>query len=100
MSTKLTRALLMVVSVAGFTLPMTLPAATSDAALAAKVEHALASKYRLQSADIHVHVDQGVVRLTGTVASGLIVDQAEDAVSDVPGVAEVNNQLKVRHRSR
>lgn len=62
--------------------------------LKARVKSAMASHYNLASLNINVVARKGVVHLSGTVPSGVQIDQAESVVSDVEGVKEVDNQLK------
>ncbi len=53
----------------------------------------------LDATDIHVDVDDGVVTLTGEVNSRYEKRLAEDTAEGVPGVWDVDNQLKVRRRN-
>jgi osmotically-inducible protein OsmY len=73
------------------------PAATagsSDAAVTQRVKAAIGSTPGLGSLGIHVTTVGGVVRLTGSVPSGVQVDQAQDITTRVRGVKEVNNLLQ------
>lgn len=65
----------------------------SDAALTAQVKSALRKAPGVGGLAIHVTTVDGVVKLTGSVPTSVQVDQAEDAVSRVPGVKEVDNRL-------
>ncbi|HET7218462.1 MAG TPA: BON domain-containing protein [Vicinamibacterales bacterium] len=44
---------------------------------------------------VHVHVNQGIATLTGTVHKVFELTQAEDAVRKVAGVTRVVNELNV-----
>lgn len=72
------------------------PTHTTQSGLAAQVSAKLAQMYGLKAPAVRVSVVDGVVTLRGEVASDVVIDQAEDAASRVTGVAEVNNQLRVR----
>ena len=56
------------------------------------------AKHNLSTAHIGVRTREGVVRLSGAVASSVQIDQAQYVVSEVEGVLEVDNQLKVSHK--
>ena len=71
--------------------------AVPDSQLEARVKSALA-KHNLSTAHIGVRTREGVVRLSGAVASSVQIDQAQYVVSEVEGVLEVDNQLKVSHK--
>jgi hypothetical protein len=81
------------------------PEATADASepivpdgtLQARVKAALA-KHNLGIAHIGVSTREGVVRLSGAVASSVQIDQAQYVVGEVEGVREIDNQLKVSHK--
>ena len=64
-----------------------------DAALTAKVKAALAKKLG-NGAHIAVSVKEGVVRLSGAVASSVQIDQAQYVVGEIAGVREIDNRLK------
>ncbi|MDN5874078.1 MAG: BON domain-containing protein [Sinobacteraceae bacterium] len=68
--------------------------ASGGNSLQARVERALAAKHLSTSVGVHVKTSGAVVKLYGTVANGVIIDQAKYVASVVPGVAEVDNQLK------
>ncbi len=83
--------------------PVAAPAiASKDAAVAdanntldARVESAMKKHYKLASFNISVIARAGIVHLSGEVPSGVLIDQAESVVSEVQGVREVDNQLRV-----
>lgn len=66
-----------------------------DAWLAGKIETVYALNRQLNSFDVDVHVDTGVVYLTGSVESQIERDLAGDLARSVEGVSEVRNELKV-----
>ncbi len=68
-----------------------------DGTLQARVKAALA-KHNLGIAHIGVSTREGVVRLSGAVASSVQIDQAQYVVSEVEGVREIDNRLKVSHK--
>jgi osmotically-inducible protein OsmY len=45
--------------------------------------------------DIDLHVEQGVVTLTGTVDNPQVWHETEKAIEGVPGVQRVDNQLRL-----
>jgi len=51
----------------------------------------------LDATDVEVRVQDGIVTLAGVVEERRDKRLAEDIVEDVPGVNDVNNELKVRH---
>lgn len=53
----------------------------------------------LDASEIEVQVKGGTVTLTGTVADRAEKRMAEDAIDDISGVADVNNQVRVRQQS-
>ncbi len=55
----------------------------------------LADEPRLDATDINVEVDDGVVRLTGTVPTSEMRGRAEDTMDGVLGVVDVENRLGV-----
>ena len=68
-----------------------------DATLTTRVKAALAKKLG-GGAHVGVSVREGVVRLSGAVASSVQIDQAQYVVSEIEGVREVDNRLKAgRH---
>ena len=83
--------------------PAAIPATTSkdpeitDAnnTLNARVKSAMKQHYNLASSNISVITRAGIVHLSGEVPSGVLIDKAQSVVSDVEGVREVDNQLKV-----
>jgi hyperosmotically inducible periplasmic protein len=77
-------------------MPLLAQADPGDKAITDQVRATLGKTPGLGGLDIHVRTIGGVVRLTGTVPSGVQVDQAESAASKVPGVKEINNELDPR----
>ncbi|NMM47407.1 BON domain-containing protein [Marinigracilibium pacificum] len=65
----------------------------SDADIKKAVESALKSTPELNS--VMVEVDKGVVRLTGEVPSEEMKKNAQDLISNVSGLKEVNNSIAV-----
>ena len=53
----------------------------------------------IDATDIHAEVNDGVVTLSGEVNSRREKRMAEDAVENISGVEDVNNQLKIRNKS-
>ena len=73
--------------------PQTTAAKPSDKTLDERIEKRL-NRSTLKRYDIDVHVDAGVARLTGTVASEADRRKATQ-LATVPGIARVENQLVV-----
>jgi osmotically-inducible protein OsmY len=71
-----------------------------DRQLERDVHHALGTTKHLTSIGIRVHADAGVVTLTGTVPNRAAVDRAASAAKEVPGVAEVRNNLTIQNKGR
>jgi osmotically-inducible protein OsmY len=69
--------------------------AADDAALAAKVKAALTVRKGLDEGEIHVHVEEGAVRLTGRVSSAARKKLAAEVARSTVGVTRVENRLKV-----
>lgn len=67
----------------------------NDGWLWVKTRFDLAAADDLRDSTINVDVDNGVVTLTGTVASAAQKTKAEQVVKTVDGVKSVKNQLKV-----
>ena len=67
----------------------------NDAWLWVKTRFDLAAVDDLRDSTINVDVDNGVVTLTGTVASAAQKTKAEQSAKSVEGVKSVRNQLKV-----
>jgi len=67
----------------------------SDAQMHQDVRHELGWDSRVDDTSVSVAVDQGVVTLTGTVASYAAKLAAQDAAHRVPGVLDVANDLYV-----
>ena len=70
-------------------LPTALPAHLTQ------VEAALRRRLGAASRLISVNVAQGVVTLRGAVPTVAILGELEQAVSSVPGIIRINNQLQV-----
>lgn len=68
----------------------------ADSALTTKVKTALLAEDDLSALDIHVETHQGVVTLSGAVASEAQVELAERVVSDLDGVKDINNRLTAK----
>ena len=54
----------------------------------------------VDATDIEVSVTEGIVTLTGTVENRAEKRLAEDCVDTVPGVRDVNNNLRIREPAR
>ncbi len=67
----------------------------TDLSLGQKVEEALLDLLGLNTRLVHIQVDHGVVTLRGSVVSGLELENAQRAVAQIEGVANVDNQLTV-----
>jgi hypothetical protein len=67
----------------------------NDGWLWVKTRFDLAAEDDLRDSTINVDVDNGVVTLTGTVASAAQKTRAEQSVKAIDGVKSVKNQLKV-----
>jgi len=72
-----------------------LDGAFGDEAIADAVRHLLREDAATTDLRIHVEVDQGVVKLHGTVQSIDDVENAEEVASRAPGVVEVQEELRV-----
>lgn len=69
--------------------------AAQDAWLTGKIETVYTLSEHLNPFDIDTDVENGIVRLTGTVESEIDRDLAEELAAGVEGVAEVRNELVV-----
>jgi osmotically-inducible protein OsmY len=65
----------------------------ADEVLAEEITSALARNVLIDEDRVDVRVENGVVTLTGTVASWMEVDTVEEIVSATPGALEIRNQL-------
>ncbi|HEY0975065.1 MAG TPA: BON domain-containing protein [Solimonas sp.] len=68
----------------------------SDAAVTAKVKAALLAEKNLKSLDINVETQNGVVQLSGFAVSSAQVDQAVDVATNVKGVKNVKNDIRLK----
>jgi hyperosmotically inducible protein len=67
----------------------------SDTVVTTKVKAAIVADKSLSALDIAVATNNGIVTLTGTVASSTQSDAATHAARGVEGVKQVKNDLKV-----
>lgn len=67
----------------------------SDAAITTKIKAALIAENDLKSAGVDVETSNGVVTLSGNVASDASVALAETVTRDIVGVKDVHNKLEV-----
>ncbi|OZI19655.1 phospholipid-binding protein [Bordetella genomosp. 9] len=67
----------------------------SDTVVTTKVKAAIVADKSLSALDIAVETNNGVVTLTGTVATSAQSDQATHVARGVEGVKQVKNNLKV-----
>lgn len=70
--------------------------AASNAALTAKVKTALMKEKNLKSLAIDVDSTDGVVTLSGKLASTAQIEQAVDVTKNVKGVKDVHNSLELK----
>lgn len=68
----------------------------NDRQLANKIKDSLSSSFSKKYDNVTVVVNKGTVTLTGTVASQDDQKDLVDIVRDVPGVENINNQVKVQ----
>lgn len=68
---------------------------SSDTAITSKVKAKMAANTGLNSFDIHVSTDNGVVKLTGTVDSESTRESAGRVARDTGGVQGVDNELEI-----
>ncbi|MFC4277632.1 BON domain-containing protein [Achromobacter aloeverae] len=68
---------------------------TSDAVVTTKVKSEIVGSPALSALDIAVETNNGVVTLTGSVASAAQSDEATRVTRGVKGVTQVKNNLKV-----
>jgi hyperosmotically inducible protein len=68
---------------------------TSDAVITTKVKAAIVAEKSLSALDIAVETNNGVVTLTGTVATAAQSDNATHVARGIEGVKQVKNNLKV-----
>jgi osmotically-inducible protein OsmY len=66
-----------------------------DAALLARLRTALAVRKGLDEGEIHMDVEEGVVRLTGQVSSAARKRTVAEVVRNTVGVTKVDNRLKI-----
>ncbi len=67
----------------------------SDTRILEDVDDRLATNGQLDASDIYVAVNQGEVKLTGSVDSRQSKRLAEDLALAVPGVQDVRNELRI-----
>ncbi len=75
--------------------PYVRPVTRSNAEICSDVINALRSDPWIDAANINVAVDNGAVTLTGSVPNLFQKRQAGDDAWDVPGVADVHNDLVI-----
>jgi hyperosmotically inducible protein len=73
--------------------------AAKDAEITAKVKLELAKDKNVSAMDIHVDTVNGVVTLSGEVASKAEIDRAITDTRNIENVKDVNSQLTVKHNS-
>jgi osmotically-inducible protein OsmY len=66
-----------------------------DATLLARLKTALAVRKGLDEGEIHLDVEEGVVRLSGRVSSAARKRSVAEVVRNTVGVTKVDNRLKV-----
>ena len=66
-----------------------------DESLSSKIQVQLHDQPGLTKARISVHVESGVVTLSGEVPDGITRLYASDVVRALPGVADLNNELSI-----
>lgn len=71
----------------------------ADSAITTKIKAQLAADSGLSSSDIHVETKNGVVTLSGTVASEALRNQAGQIAAGTDGVKGVTNDIKVAPQS-
>lgn len=86
----------MVAGCAGDRMSRGTEAAVDDSLLANKVTLALYSDKQVSGRQIAVEVSQGVVQLSGVVASPTEAMRAVQIAQEVKGVKEVRNRLRVQ----
>ena len=67
----------------------------SDAVVTTKVKAALVAEKELSALDVAVETNNGVVTLSGTVATDMQADAAARVARGVEGVKQVENMVKV-----
>ena len=77
------------------TIPATAQAHLSDAMIKTQVQHQLMDQKVLREDNVQVRVEEGVVRLTGTVRNIAEKKRAEKAALGVDEVARVQNDLTI-----
>lgn len=68
---------------------------TSDAVITTKVKAAIVAEKNLSALDVAAETNNGVVTLTGTVATAAQADDAARVTRGVEGVKQVENKVKV-----
>jgi len=71
------------------------PARRTDEQIKSEVEEALTNDSWLDASGVGVSVQNGIVTLTGTVDSRESKRRAEDLADQVPGVRDVQNNLRI-----
>lgn len=71
-------------------------AIASDSWITTKVKSDLAVEKDVSATDIHVNTYEGVVTLTGTVATQAEADKAVQVAREIQGVKSVVNNLQVK----
>lgn len=72
----------------------------NDTIINARVTTALANVNGIEPADIKVETKDGVVHITGVVATQSANDEAMIAVRQIDGVRDVKNEMKVRPQKK
>ena len=72
----------------------------SDERIRDDVSEQLERHHEIDASDIEVRVENGEVTLTGSVEDRRAKRMAEDIAESVPGVSEVQNQIRVKRESR
>jgi outer membrane protein TolC len=74
--------------------------ARSDERVKERISECLEEHPRIDASEIEIQVKDGEVTLTGTVNDRDQKRLAEDAIENLPGVREVNNQIRVSRQTQ
>lgn len=95
MSSKLNKLFILISLISSSSFASSIGEYTSDAVITTKVKAAIVAERALSALDVAAETNNGVVTLTGIVATAAQADYSARVSRDVEGVKQVENKLKV-----